>query len=85
MSFPLLILFQQLRATQPTYFVLVTLGLLIAGECLVDRRGARLCTICCVWSVDPLVYLCGCLLGDLPLALSVVRGLCFSGNESAWL
>ena len=31
MSFPLLMLFQQLRATQPTYFVLVTLGLLIAG------------------------------------------------------
>src|SRR5258707_6966266 len=31
MSFPLMMLFQQLRATQPTYFVLVSLGLLIAG------------------------------------------------------
>jgi hypothetical protein len=31
MSFPLLLLFQQLRATQPTYFFLVTLLLLIAG------------------------------------------------------
>lgn len=31
MSFPLLILFQQLRATQPTYFFIVTLLLLIAG------------------------------------------------------
>ncbi len=31
MDSPLLILFQQLRATQPTYFFLVTLLLLIAG------------------------------------------------------
>ena len=31
MFFPLLLLFQQLRATQPAYFVLVTLLLLIAG------------------------------------------------------
>jgi hypothetical protein len=31
MSFALLMLFQQLRATQPTYFVLASLGLLIAG------------------------------------------------------
>jgi hypothetical protein len=31
MFFPLLLLFQQLRATQPAYFVLVTLVLLIAG------------------------------------------------------
>src|SRR5690348_7716231 len=31
MVFPLLILFQQIRATQPTYFFLVTLLLLIAG------------------------------------------------------
>ncbi|HEY6804583.1 MAG TPA: hypothetical protein VI306_13500 [Pyrinomonadaceae bacterium] len=29
--FPLLILFQQLKATQPTYFVLASLGLLIVG------------------------------------------------------
>lgn len=31
MFFPLLMLFQQLRATQPTYFFFVTLVLLIAG------------------------------------------------------
>jgi len=31
MPFPLLLLFQQLRATQPTYFFLVTLVLLIGG------------------------------------------------------
>src|SRR5689334_3224425 len=31
MFFPLLLLFQQLRATQPNYFFLVTLLLLIAG------------------------------------------------------
>jgi hypothetical protein len=31
MLFPLLIFFQQLRATQPTYFLLVTLTLLIVG------------------------------------------------------
>ena len=31
MSFPLLILFQQLKATQPAYFVLVSLALLIGG------------------------------------------------------
>ena len=31
MSFPLLILLQQLKATQPAYFVLVSLALLIAG------------------------------------------------------
>src|SRR6476646_11438918 len=31
MFFPLLLLFQQLRATQPNYFFLVTLVLLIAG------------------------------------------------------
>jgi len=31
MFFPLLMLFQQLRATQPNYFFLVTLLLLIAG------------------------------------------------------
>src|SRR4051794_17592017 len=31
MLFPILVLFQQLRATQPTYFVFVTLALLILG------------------------------------------------------
>jgi len=31
MFFPLLMIFQQLRATQPTYFLIVTLSLLIAG------------------------------------------------------
>ena len=31
MSVPLILLFQQIRATQPTYFVIVTLLLLIAG------------------------------------------------------
>src|SRR5215510_10697322 len=31
MAFPLLMLFQQLRATQPTYFFIVTLLLLIGG------------------------------------------------------
>jgi hypothetical protein len=31
MFFPLLMLFQQLRATQPTYFFVVTLLLLVAG------------------------------------------------------
>lgn len=31
MFFPLLMLFQQLRATRPTYFVVVLIGLLIAG------------------------------------------------------
>ena len=31
MSFSLLMLFQQLKATQPAYFVLVSLALLIAG------------------------------------------------------
>jgi hypothetical protein len=31
MYFPLLMLFQQLRATQPTYFFVVTLLLLVAG------------------------------------------------------
>jgi len=31
MSFPLLVLLQELKATQPAYFVLVSLALLIAG------------------------------------------------------
>ena len=31
MDFPLLMLFQQLRATQPTYFFVVTMLLLVAG------------------------------------------------------
>lgn len=31
MYFPLLMLFQQIRATQPTYFFIVTLLLLVAG------------------------------------------------------
>src|SRR4030095_13922068 len=49
---------------------------------LVDCCGAWFCTLACVWSVSPLVFLCSSLHDYLPPPFSVVWSYCFHGYDA---